>query len=161
VSVWKVILVAMLIFGCGVITGGIVARRPQQPVLPSVARPAETNRAAHFNRPDQARRFDFILRAQRELQLTPEQRDQVEGIVREGQEQMRAMWDEFNPRMQTHLREVREQINDVLTPEQRERFAELMKQRRPPRPDEGKPHDGLGGGPPREPLDPPRPLPPN
>jgi hypothetical protein len=148
VNAWKLILAALVIFGSGFVTGGLVGRRTTTVPLPAILRPAETNRPPHFNRPDQARRFDFILRAQHELGLTPEQRDQVEQIVREGQERMRGLWDEFNPHMQACFKEVREQIHSVLTEDQRARFDQLMKQRRPPRPEDGDPRDGRRMGPP-------------
>jgi Spy/CpxP family protein refolding chaperone len=154
---WKVIFVAAVIFGSGLVTGAIVARRVQTPALPVAGVPAGTNRAPHSLKPDQSRRFDFLRRAQDELDLTPEQKDQVELIVRDGQEQMRATWEEFSPRMQAHLKETREKIAAVLTPDQQERFEELMKQRRPPKPQDGSAHDGRRDGPRREPPESPPP----
>jgi Spy/CpxP family protein refolding chaperone len=160
VNTWKVIFVAALIFGSGMVTGAIVARRAQKTALPSTVSLAETNRPPHMGKPDQSRRFDFLRRAQHELDLTPEQKDQVELIVREGQEEMRAMWEEFSPRMQAHLKKTRDRIAEVLTPEQEQRFEELLKQRRPPKPSEGSGREGTRDGPRHEPDKPPDPPPP-
>jgi Spy/CpxP family protein refolding chaperone len=139
------------------VTGAIVARHTRKAALPATVSHAETNRPPFAGKPDQSRRFDFLRRVQHELDLTPEQKEQVEVIVQEGQEQMRATWEEFSPRMQAHLKETRERIAEVLSPEQQQRFEELMKQRRPPKPPEGAGHDGRRDGPRHDPLEPPPP----
>ncbi len=151
-SMFKVIVVAMVIFGLGAVTGGLVVQRTQ---TTAVVPAKETSpRPPHFGKSDQARRFDFLKCAEKELALSPEQNAQMELVVSNGQQRMRAIWEEFNPRMQAHYCETRDQINDILTPEQRERFEEFMKQRRPPKGDATHGRDGPRDGPPADKVEP-------
>ena len=145
-SMFKVILVAMVIFGLGVVTGGLVIQRTHTPA-PAPAQ-QEAPRPTHFGKSDQARRFDFLNCAQKELNLTPEQQVQMELVVSNGQRRMRAIWDEFNPRMQAHYCETREQINEILTPEQQERFQALMQQQWPRKGDGNRAREAHRDGPP-------------
>jgi Spy/CpxP family protein refolding chaperone len=64
--------------------------------------------------------------------------------VSNGQRRIRATWDEFNPRMKSHYCETRDQINEILTPEQRERFEALMERHRPVDSEDGKDRDRDG-----------------
>jgi DNA-binding MarR family transcriptional regulator len=133
VNSWKVILATMVIFGAGVITGGLLVhqtggqKKTRPPRVVSV-----TNALAHTVTPAQLQRMDFLVRANRELDLTPEQRERIERILREGQERSRQIWETIAPDMRKEFQLVRERIKVELTPEQRRRFEELMK--RPPRP---------------------------
>lgn len=152
---FKVILVAMVIFGLGVVTGGLIIQRTQAP--PPAPAQQEAPRPPHFGKSDQARRFDFLNCAQKELGLTPEQQVQMELVVSNGQRRMRVIWDEFNPRMQAHYCETREQINEILTPEQQDRFHELMQQQWPHKGDGSRGRDGRRDGPPGDKGEPPPP----
>jgi hypothetical protein len=134
VNSWKVILATMVIFGAGVITGGLLVRhstvhRPQRP-------PAATNAHPQAFTQAQLQRVEFLVRADRELDLTPIQRERVEKILRDGQETTRNLWDSVAPEIRKEVQLVRERIRVELKPEQRKRFEELMKKaQRPPRRD--------------------------
>ena len=138
---WKIILATVVIFGSGVITGGLLVGvsqrmaggpaapriRQWRPPVTEVVNPGNPGVQPAFDR----RRMDFVLSVQRELDLSPEQRDRIEQIVREGQEHTREIMEQVSPQLRRETREVREQIRAVLTPEQRKRFEELLKQRGP------------------------------
>ena len=78
-------------------------------------------------------RMDFVLRVQRELRLDPQQRECIERIVREEQERTREFWEKNQPELRRMVQEAKEKIRAELTPEQRTRFEELVKQQRGPR----------------------------
>jgi len=133
VNSWKVILATMVIFGAGVITGGLLVHQTSSAKRPRQARTAtSTNLPALNVTPAQMQRMEFLVRVNRELELTPEQRERIERILKEGQERTRQIWDAVAPDMRKELQLVRERIKVELTPEQRRRFEELMK--RPLRP---------------------------
>jgi hypothetical protein len=139
VNSWKVILATMVIFGAGVVTGGLLVHNTGSPAKPRVQRPgpAASNAPLPTVTPAQIQRMEFLVRATRELELTAEQRDRVERIIREGQERSRQIWESVAPDMRKELQLVRERIRVELTPDQRRRFEELMKRQARPaaRPD--------------------------
>ena len=160
---WKVILATMVIFGAGVITGGLVVHHA---VGPQRARQARvlgggTNATPQTVTPAQMQRMEFLIRANLELDLTPDQRERIEKILREGQEKSRKIWEAVQPDMRKELQLVRERIKAELSPEQRRRFEELMKKSsRPIRPEEQPMRDRprLQNPPDRFPDGAPRPL---
>jgi Spy/CpxP family protein refolding chaperone len=104
-------------------------------------------------------RGPFIERMQRELNLTPTQRDQILQIVNETRSKVMAMREEFQHQRHEQMRQARARVRALLTPEQQEKFDREF--RPPPErdhdggpgmhegeggPPEGGPHDG--GGPP-------------
>ena len=136
-NTWKVILATLVIFGAGVMTGGLLVgysdrswgRPPHQP--PSVdaqhgtlgtpnAGPAHETRLPPP--PNAPLRKDFVERLNRELKLNPEQHERIEKIVSEGQERTRELWRE-------EWSGTRQKIRNELTPEQQTRFEQLFKSR--------------------------------
>ena len=83
----------------------------------------------------------FIGRLERELNLTDEQRQRIDEIVEQSRREGDALHREMLPRVREHMRATREQIRDVLTPEQQVRFEELNRQYR-----RRAEHFFLGGG---------------
>jgi len=129
VNTWKVIIATMVIFGTGVVTGGLLVLHSEQmrgPRGPRVARPAQPASAG-------GSRFEFLRRAERELNLTPDQREQVDNIIRASQERVRKIQEPVTPKMREELQQTKVEFRGVLTPEQRERFDELVKQQQRPR----------------------------
>ena len=145
-NTWKIILATLVIFGAGVLTGGLLVnysdrtfRHPSESAAPRVpASPstvverehepavpvAESNTAPRENRPGLALpaplRKEFLTRLTRELALTPEQHDRVERIIADGQERTREVW-------RVEWVETRQKIRAQLTPEQQRRFEELLR----------------------------------
>jgi Spy/CpxP family protein refolding chaperone len=127
VNNWKVILATMVIFGTGVVTGGLLVRhadhgRDRRPpragagVHPAPAGPAGVMR------------IEFLRHMERELDLTSEQRDPIDRILKDGQERMKKLMDTVEPRRREEYKRTVEEFRAVLTPQQHKRFDELVKQ---------------------------------
>jgi hypothetical protein len=138
VNSWKIILATIVIFGAGVITGGLLVDhvkhpayyRPQHPPAPQTP-PSEMGdmpaplRAQMLNK-------QFVGQLDDELQLTKEQREQIQKIIAQGQQSTRDLWKLVGPQFNLISRDTRQQIRDVLTSEQRKQFEILMRQLRHP-----------------------------
>ena len=124
---WKVILATMVIFGTGVVTGGLLVRhaergRDRHPQRTgSVVRPAQPTSAGVL-------RIEFLRRMERELDLTPGQREPIDRILKEGQERTKKLMDTVEPRRREEFKKTIEEFRAVLTPEQRKRLDALIKQ---------------------------------
>ena len=133
-SPWKVILSTMVIFACGVFTGVFVTRT--EPVSAAVS-PAPQIQSTLSNKVPlpayaqlQQQRPEFLKRLDRQLELTPEQHDQMVKIMSASRERTGPLWEKIAPQMGDELKRVREEIRQVLTPEQRKKWAELNKRGR-------------------------------
>lgn len=149
-NIWKVIFATIVIFGAGVVTGGLLVNytrvsKPRPKPTPAVNTAPPWQAAPNlYHRPPQEvqrvleeRRLEFIRNASSQLDLSAEQRDRIEKIIRESQERTRELWSQVAPEMRKEVVEVREKIRAELRPEQRRRFEELMK--RPRKADESAP----------------------
>ena len=126
-NTWKVIFATMVIFGAGVVTGGLLVRNtslsqtPHPSAPQAVTRPFQPGGAGFV-------RMEFLRRAERELNLTVEQREQVDKILRDSQERTKKLMEPVTPQIRQELQQTKEQFLAVLTTEQRARFEELLKQ---------------------------------
>ncbi len=126
---WKVIptivIATVLIFGAGVFTGGMLVNHVKQS-RPKVAKkvvsaPVTTNVAAVATptnspnvkqpKPPEILSKDFLQRLEKELRLNKSQREAVQKIINDGQDQMRRT-----------LQVARLEIREVLNPEQLKQF---------------------------------------
>jgi Spy/CpxP family protein refolding chaperone len=121
VSPWKVILATLVIFVAGLVTGAVGAKR-----LLKSPRPVPKYEPMQ----PWMLREQFRTELDRRLRLTPEQNARIERVMHEGQERVKEIWSLVGPEMQSELRAVREEIRRELTPEQRRRFDEMMRDRR-------------------------------
>lgn len=134
---WKVIFASVVIFGAGVITGGLLVNHVQhcsgkavhgKPAALAEARPQATNQPPHSPdgnkpvRPAEILSKQFLQQLDTQLSLTSGQRAAIQKIIGERQTQIRKV-----------VQDARREIREVLTPEQREQFDELVKRsvRRP------------------------------
>jgi hypothetical protein len=111
---WLSVLVALLIFVAGGVCGAgltvlVVVNRVQHAIRHPETAPA---------------RLAGVL--QRRLDLTNEQRTQVEAIIAKRQTELIAIRREFQPRIAQQLEQLRGEISDVLTDEQRARWDDLF-----------------------------------
>ena len=130
---WKVILATLVIFGAGVLTGGLVVTYSgighRQQLEPSSKIAPPTSPVQRPNRLPIPYSFlvrtNFIEQLDHELKLTAIQREHIEKIVHEGQEQIKS---------QCHatLVETRERISEELTPEQQTLYEELLRRKPSP-----------------------------
>ena len=152
-NTWKVILATLVIFVTGVVTGGLLVsyadrasqkNRPQRlrETVRPLANTADPNPTANprdpmrpLNQlPNRALRGmskEFLQRLNAEVQLTSGQRERIEQLIKEGQSRNKEIWERITPELRRELAETQRRIREVLTPEQRARFEELMKQSRP------------------------------
>ncbi len=126
-NTWKVILATMVIFGTGVVTGGLLVhhanrgggRRPAHAV--AAAHPAQTSPAGVL-------RIEFLRQMEKDLSLTPEQHEPIDKLLKEGQERMKKLQETIEPRRREELKKTIEEFRAALTPKQQKRFDELLKQ---------------------------------
>jgi Spy/CpxP family protein refolding chaperone len=123
VNNWKPILAALVIFAAGVVTGGLTVKLRQPSAQP---RANPVRRTSPIPRETQLR--DLSRRMQKELDLTPEQRERIEIIIHASQDQMKAFSDQVGPKIRDEFREMRQKVRGELSPEQRKKFENLMKQ---------------------------------
>ncbi len=144
---WKIILAIVVIFGAGALTGGLLVNyvepsHPKDIQLP----PGEGNPQPQANnrdhdqprpqdfpkpRPPELLGRQFVQQLDNTLHLSREQRAAIAKIVADGQERNREIWTNVAPQMHKMLQDVRQQIREQLTPEQRKQFEELLKRFRP------------------------------
>ena len=140
-SPWKVILATMVIFACGVVTGGLMTRtistRAEAPLASgSNSFAVATNSAGATNRASMAgpilqmQRIDFLKRMDKALDLTPAQHDDIAKIMRASQDRTQPLWNQISPQMNEEVKRVREDIRDVLTPDQRRKFLDMLRRTR-------------------------------
>ena len=126
---WKVIFATVVIFGTGVITGGLLVNYVQhshpralhKPAAPPEVHAPATNQAVHPPeaaklRPPEILSRQFLQRLDEELRLTPDQHEAIQKIINEGQNQIRKV-----------VQDSRLEIREVLTLEQQKQFDELVK----------------------------------
>ena len=124
----------MIIFGTGVVTGGLLVRHTV-PVPP--ARPARNVGTNGNSRPfisSALIRVEFLKKAERELNLNADQKEQADKLIGASQERTRKLLEPVSPQIREELQQTKEQFRALLTPEQKIRFDEMLKQQnRPPR----------------------------
>ena len=125
----------MVIFGAGVVTGGLLVRHSESGRARTVdstsgIRPGST--APYISA--YSSRLDFLRRLQRDLDLTPEQGDRIDKLLKQSQTEIFGSWQWAEADMGDVLQWTKDEFRKVLTPAQQARFDELLK--RPQRPRE-------------------------
>jgi Spy/CpxP family protein refolding chaperone len=144
---WKIILAAVVIFGAGVITGGLLVNNVEPPRPKDIQHPPgelnphpQANNRDHDQpdpqdfpkpRPPEMLSKQFVQHLDKTLHFTPEQRAAIAKIVADGQERNHEIGTNVAPQFHKVLQDVRQQIHEQLTPEQQKQFEELMKRFRP------------------------------
>lgn len=154
---WNVVMAALAIFGCGVVTGGLVVSHVyrSQPSAalahtePDLDRPSKSE-SVRSRIPSRGSlewiakaRIDFLDRMGRQLELSEGQRKEIGGILRERQAGVKRISERIEPDIRNELRQANEEVRAVLTPLQSRRFERIMRarmqQRRPTGPNGGLP----------------------
>jgi Spy/CpxP family protein refolding chaperone len=138
VNAWKIVLASLAIFAAGVLTGALATRLARPIVRPPVemAAPAIAGSNSLAARPGMVRmpgsqRLDSLQRMlESQLDLAPEQREQVQRILKDGRDAMRRHWDPIEPRLREENRRIWNDIRQALRPEQRQKLEELLFRKR-------------------------------
>jgi hypothetical protein len=130
VNTWKVILATMVIFGAGVVTGGLLVR---QTILVHPSKQSHPNINRSIPPAPGSTRIEFLRRAERELDLTPEQHAQADKLIAESQERAKKIVEPVAPKLRDELNQTKSQFRALLTPEQQIRFDEMLKKAAHPR----------------------------
>ena len=132
---WKVILATIVIFGAGVITGGLLVNHVVHPAHPFMIHPPRALTPSEENLPPELRprllNTNFVQRLNERLNLTPKQAEQIRKIIAQAQQNTHDLWKLVGPQFQLLWRDTSEKIKDVLTPEQQWKFDQLLKQQHP------------------------------
>jgi Spy/CpxP family protein refolding chaperone len=87
---------------------------------------------------------------QKQLDLTASQSDEITKLIKASQDRTKPLWDQISPQLRVEMKRVREEIRQVLNPDQQKKYDELLKRARKP--------DGTNsapGRPSRQPADSP------
>jgi len=128
--VWFALFV-LTIFCSGLGAGIFIGQRMTRPT-PAASEAAGPRPSFFFPMPfprDGGRGHAFMLdRLTETLSLTPEQRGQLEGILKQSRTRAAAAQQDVRARFETEQRTLREEIRAILTPAQRTRFEEWSEQ---------------------------------
>jgi hypothetical protein len=127
VNSWKVILATLVIFGSGVVTGGLLVSyavhanggpRPNQPA---------GQQQPQALTPWMQRARELLRLMDRDLDLTPEQHKRIEKLIAESAERTKKLWEPITPQMGKEMQKLHREIRDELTPEQRPKFEKITR----------------------------------
>jgi Spy/CpxP family protein refolding chaperone len=136
VKSWTVICAALVIFAAGLVTGVFADRAAVAARTEHVSPPPPFQ-----GRPDHRR---FLEKLDKELNLTPDQHKQIEGLLAASQDRIKKLWEPVRPKVHEEYHQTREEINKLLTPEQQELYKKMRaKMGRP----EGRERDRKDGEP--------------
>jgi Spy/CpxP family protein refolding chaperone len=124
--------VALLSIACvflvGILTGALVTHLLYVRSFPQPGERPRFERPGMRGGPGGGPRF--VERLQNQLGLTPEQRSEIDEILRQSRIESDEIHEEMLPRIRAQLDRTRQRIFEVLTPEQREEFERLRKEHR-------------------------------
>jgi len=84
----------------------------------------------HMDHHGRGREEHVVNHLNRELGLSPVQKEQVRGIVHETEEEIRGVRSQFRPRMEAVLEKAQLKVSALLTPEQRKKFEKMIAERK-------------------------------
>ena len=123
---WKVILATMVIFGTGVVTGGLLVNRSDTMRGPRQHPPNAQRPSVPYS--PGGMRVELLKRMSRELDLTPGQHEKIDHLLKESQERTRKLMEPIAPQLREEMERTREEFRRALTPEQQIRFDESLRQ---------------------------------
>jgi hypothetical protein len=138
VNSWKLILATVVIFGAGVVVGGMLIfythPRGKSTHHGSTSGAAGTNRPpADLTKVRQPELLSqqFVQQLDDALQLTPAQLVAIQKIITDGQEQNHGIWTNCAAQSRQVMQTVRQEIREQLNADQIKLFEKLLKQNRP------------------------------
>lgn len=130
-NTWKAILAALVIFGAGFVTDHILIKMTDDSKAPAAPR-SGTHSSQQPLSLEQLRKVELMGRVQKDLDLTPEQHARIDKIIGDSQERIRDLWDQVAPDIHDEYEDVKKKVCEELTPDQKKRFDDLMKQQQHP-----------------------------
>lgn len=130
-NTWKVILATLVIFVAGVVTGAVVVWHSQHLIVQPSPHQNATAHPGPVVSPG-GLRLEFLRRIQRDLNLTADQHEQIDKLLKESQERSRKIMEPVAPQIREELAHTRDEFRKILTPEQREHFDDLLKHQHRP-----------------------------
>jgi hypothetical protein len=128
VNTWKVILSTLVIFGAGVVTGGLLVSYAVHTNV--VSRPNQGNGLqGQAMNPWIQRARELLRRMDRDLDLTPQQHQRIEKLIAQSAERTRMLWKPIAPQMNKEMQMLHRDIRDELDPDQRQKYDEIFKLR--------------------------------
>ncbi len=76
----------------------------------------------HRDRP----RPTYVERLGQDLNLTPEQREQIQEVLDRHQPAMDSLWAQMRPAFESERQAIRQEVNTLLTPEQQAKYAAIL-----------------------------------
>lgn len=124
---WQVTLAALVLFSSGMACGYFVGLRqkPDTPAETAAVAPSKDERPP-WNR-DRSM-WHFVKFLEDELQISEDQKTQIEEAIRESQENMKRIWDEVRPRAGEEIVQTNEKIKSYLTEDQKVKFDQSMEE---------------------------------
>jgi hypothetical protein len=146
------ILAAVVLFCTGAVSGGLAVK------LYEDHHRAHMLKATMSSGPGWNQRADLLKRLEKHIALTPAQHEQIEQILSDSQNRMKAIWSRVAPEAREEYKTTNQRILAQLNPDQRKVFEDLIHNRvgRKDRPIENK--DGQAPGRTNAPLTPMTPL---
>lgn len=134
-SPWKVILATLVIFCSGIAVGALLVKKKSRPTpVAHALQRGHTNAPSAWN----LLQKELVRKMDRELDLSSEQRERIEKILKESQERTKQIREKIAPEMREEVKTVREQIRSELKPEQKQKFEEAVKIKPPRKQDDGR-----------------------
>ena len=100
----------MVIFAAGAFTGAVLVRH---------SGPARQGPGGM--------RLEFLRRMERDLDLTSEQRERIDKILKESQEQTRKIMEPVSPALHAEMQRTKDEFRQILTSDQQARFDQMLK----------------------------------
>ena len=116
------IAAALSLLVCGIVIGAlgtfVVLSRPHP--LDGMRPPPQ--------QPPPQQRPPFTREMEERLNLSENQRQKIQAILRESRDESEAVRRELRPRLEKNLKTTQDRIGEILTPEQHKTFDELVRQ---------------------------------
>ena len=127
---WKAILAAIVIFGAGAMTGGLLVNHADQSSTLDNP-PHEPGNPPMPPGLDRSKQLIHLLDTKLSTKLTPDQKSKIEKIISDGQSQISGFWKTNGEPMRDKVRQVNQQVDqqirEQLTPDQQKQFEDLSK----------------------------------
>lgn len=127
---WKVILATLVIFGSGVITGGLlVSYAVHSNIVVPHPNPVPGTPPQAAATPWAQRARELLRRMDHELELTPEQHKRMEKLITESADRTKELWKPIAPLMNKEVQRLHRDMREELNPDQRKKFDLISKPR--------------------------------